>query len=180
MGFDPYGHFAVSTCYGDINLLNRDYSDFGGGGGGRTNTHSAGTLLGTVAGAVATFELIEWFKEIEEKLTKSLAVAASRTYRTDFEEHHIAAKSAFKAREAATILNEVLPGGVEDPLNKVMLKTSVHRRIHTNVYYSAVNWLIVKAYQDAGDNPAQQYSNVVSTLGKLKAFLTSLNELVDN
>ena len=119
-------------------------------------------------------------KEIEEKLSKSLSVATTRTYRTDFEEHHIAAKSAFKAKEAAAILNAVLPGGVEDPLNKVMLKTSVHRRIHTNLYYSVVNCLIVKAYYDAGDDPNKQYNNVVSTLETLHGFLSGLNALSNN
>ena len=104
MCYDPSGTFYVATCYGDVNLLNRDLSDFGGGGGGSASAHSTtGNLVGTVAGAAVTFAIIDWFKEIEQKLSKSLAAAQSRTYRTEFEEHHIAAKRAYKAIEAAAI-----------------------------------------------------------------------------
>ena len=69
---------------------------------------------------------------------------------------------------------------MEDPLNKVSLKTSVHRRIHNDVYYSLVNIMVVTAYDLAEGNPQQQYSNVVLVLGALYGFLESLNALSTN
>ena len=118
--------------------------------------------------------------EMLNKLKKSLVTSGRTEYRTEYEEHHIAAKQAYKAKKAASILNEVLPGGVEDPLNKVSLKTSVHRRIHNNAYYSLVNIMVVTAYDLAEGNPQQQYSNVVMVLGALYGFLESLNALSTN
>ena len=113
-------------------------------------------------------------------MSQSLSLASQREYRSEYEEHHIAARKAAKASEAASILNEVLPGGVEDPLNKVMLKTSVHRRVHTNIYYSVVNYMVVIAYDTAAGDSKKQYTNVVSVLGTLQAFLSSLNALSIN
>ena len=69
---------------------------------------------------------------------------------------------------------------MEDPLNKVSLKTSVHRRIHNDAYYSLVNIMVVTAYDLAEGNPQQQYSNVVMVLGALYGFLESLNALSTN
>ena len=119
-------------------------------------------------------------QEIEKQLTKSLAKAAQREYRSEYEEHHITAKQAFRAAEAAGILNEILPGGVENPLNKVNLKTSVHRRIHNNVYYSLVNILVIEAYNSAAGDRQKQYDNVATVLGALRGFLESLNVLSIN
>ena len=125
--------------------------------------------------ALADDWLNELFEAIKEKLTRSLALATKKEYRSEFEEHHIAAKKSVNARRAAAILNEVLPGGVEDPLNKVMLKTSVHRRIHTSLYYLLVNETIIAAYTQANGDKQKQYSNVVAVLGTLKTFLETLN-----
>lgn len=69
----------------------------------------------------------------------------------------------------------MLPDGVEDPLNKISLKTSVHRRIHTTLYYSLVNHLIIEAYTKANGNKQQQYANVVTALDNIREFLALLN-----
>ena len=104
---------------------------------------SADDLLGLAAG-IGIYNL---FDEITEKLEKSIAKAkTNKKYRSATETHHIAAKKSYRAAEAKAILTEVLPNGVENPENKIELKTVVHRRIHTNLYYALVNSLVVDAY----------------------------------
>ena len=131
-------------------------------------------------GLVLGSSLDDLLDEMLRKLERSLIKTGKHEYRAEYEVHHIAAKQAFRAARAARILNEVLPQGVEDPLNKVSLKTSVHRRIHNNAYYSLVNIVVVEAYDLAEGNPQRQYSNVVSVLGALYSFLESLNVLSTN
>ena len=173
---DPSGH--CRSCI--LGTMKSEFSyasicDMGGGGG--------------FGGAIITFDLLKYLTEaaeslenqIREKLSQSLAKATNqKQYKTQYEEHHIAAKKSPFAKEAADILNEVLPGGVEDSMNKVMLKTSVHRRIHTYLYYGFVNSVIIFAYESAGNRQSQQYENVVNALGFLRIFLLSLNEMSIN
>ena len=109
------------------------------GGGGIPLILSASffeSIAETISIGISAAE--DWIDEqkkiITDKLAASLSRATSREYRSEYEEHHIAAKRSKNAVQAANILNNVLPGGVEDPLNKVMVKTSVHRRIHTQVF----------------------------------------------
>jgi hypothetical protein len=140
----------------------------GGAGGGVAIGLALGSLLD---------DLIDGMLN---KLEKSLVKSGRKEYRTEYEEHHIAAKQAYRAGKAAIILNEVLPKGVEDPLNKVSLKTSVHRRIHNNAYFSMVNILVIEAYRLAEGDKQKQYDNVVSVLDVLRGFLESLNVLSTN
>ena len=154
----------------------------GGGTGGAVSLYASFIVIDVITGGITMAD--DWLDElidtIVEKLSKSLAKSGRPEYKTEFEEHHIAAKKALNAKRAASILEEVLPGGVEDPLNKVMLKTSVHRRIHTSAYYLLVNSAIISAYNKANGNPQQQRENVVKVLGAIQAFLTGLNVLSTN
>ena len=152
------------------------------GGSGAVSIYISYVVLDTVIGGIVT--TYDWLDElvntIVDKLSKSLAKSGRAEYGNDFEEHHIVAKKAFNAKRAASILNKVLPGGVEDPLNKVMLKTSVHRRIHTSAYYMLVNYAVIEAYNCANGDPQKQRENVITTLGALRAFLEGLNILSTN
>lgn len=178
-GTNPYASYiAYKTCA----------EQFGGG--------SVYIVVGLgVAAAAATPSFIdalsntlddinEWIDEqkqaIVDKLEASLTSAKQREYKTEYEIHHITARKSSNAAAAAAILNRVLPGGVEDPLNKVPVKTSVHRRIHTNEYYALANYLVISAYQQANGDPSQQYSNVVTVLGGLRIFIIGLNALSIN
>ena len=125
-----------------------------------------------------------WYNDLEDaivdKLKNSLAMARHREYRSEYEEHHIVAKKAPNAAPAAAILNKVLSGGVEDPMNKVMVKTSVHRRLHTTLYYSLANAYIITAYNTANGDEQQQYNNVVGSLMALRLFIETLNACAIN
>jgi hypothetical protein len=136
-----------------------------------------GVGIGFVLGKLLTDALEYLEKQIQEKMALSLSKAKKTTYKTDKEEHHIAAKKAKNATKAATILNEVLPGGVEDAQNKILISTDVHRRIHTIPYYALVNELIIWAYESADGDKQKETANVIATLGALRVFITSLDEL---
>ena len=141
---------------------------------------------GSVAGGTAItigigFYLREWLDDLEDRITKKLALSLSKatvkSYKSDYESHHIAARKARNAEPAALILIEVLPNGVEDPENLVAVHTDVHRRIHTNLYYFLVNQMIIVAYESAGGNKVLQQTNVRETLAYIRAFIETLNAL---
>ena len=134
-------------------------------------------VYGGIGVAVGALIANAW-NEIKQTVNKSLAQAKTATqYRSETEIHHIAAKKSYKVAEARAILEEIFPDGVENPLNKIELKTSVHRRVHTNLYYAAVNSMVVYAYDSAGEDKAQAKENVIATLGKISATLQGLNAL---
>ena len=184
---DPNGMYNYALC-GINDQFTTETLLGGGSGSGAGIVAGAGSVLisyaafDTVVGGITAHS--DWLDElidtIIDKLSKSLARSGRTKYGSEFEEHHIAAKKAFNAKQAANILEQVLPGGVEDPLNKVMLKTSVHRRIHTKEYYILVNYAIIVAYNSANGNPQKQAGNVNSVLGALNSFLTALNVFSTN
>ena len=154
------------------------HSPSGGGGGAVISFYFIDAVLD------ATSTAKEWIDEQKEaisgKLTLSLSKATSRKYKTEYEEHHLVARKSRNATKAAAILNNTLPGGVESPMNKVWVKTSVHRRIHTKLYYAFANQLVIGAYYEAGSDKQKQYENVVTALGILQVFVSSLNILSNN
>lgn len=162
-------NYALKTnCYAD---------PYGGGLGTYIVVGGVGVGIGFVLGKLLTDALEYLEKQIQEKMALSLSKAKKTTYKTDKEVHHIAAKKAKNATKAATILNEVLPGGVEDAQNKILLSTDVHRRIHTTLYYLLVNELIILAYKSANGDKEKQSANVIATLGTLRVFIETLDEL---
>ena len=64
---------------------------------------------------------------------------------------------------------------VDGSENTVLLKTGLHRRLHTNTYYEFTNGMVISAYNSAiGDVDLQRYS-VREALKKLKTFLQALD-----
>ena len=135
---------------------------------------------GVAVGGCAVIFIGDLIRELIDRLTISLSKSGRSTYRNEFEEHHIVAKKAFNAKKVANILAEIFPDGVENEKNKVTLKTSVHRRIHTYTYYVIVNSAIISAYKRANGNHEQQKQNVIAVLDALKTFLEALNVLSTN
>ena len=162
---DPTGN-STHALRRDPTQISYDY--WGGGGGG-------GIALATIAlGAEVVLLLQSLVDALEEVIAKSYAHAASRTYKQDREIHHLVARKAKNATLAAEILNQVLPGGVENPINKISIKTGLHRRLHTNLYYAIANQIIISAY-NLSDDPAQQQQYVVIALGVLRGIVASLD-----
>ena len=112
-------------------------------------------------------------QQIAAKMDQSFAKAKAREYRTSGEWHHMVAKGAPNAQRAAQVLKSV-GLDVNSDENLIYLKTSVHRRIHTNIYYGWANSLVISAYNSAAGNHDLQYSNVRSALGVIRTYLEAL------
>ncbi|MDF1494827.1 AHH domain-containing protein [Caproiciproducens sp. CPB-2] len=123
---------------------------------------------------------ISWASSQANSIAKSISDSFARTkirpkYRNNYEVHHIVAKAAPNAAYAARILREVLPRGVEDSANKLLIKTGLHRRIHTNTYYGWANSVVISAYNAANGNIARQRTNVYGALTTIRSYVLSLD-----
>ena len=163
---DPTG---TATALADPNATYFEDVLPGGGGGA--------ILLGGITIGVATGYAITSFGDaLWDRISRSYARAAKRTYRSPEEVHHLVAREALNAAPAAAILDELLPDGVENPINKMSIKTGLHRRLHTNLYYGIANAMVITAYYSS-EEPAQQQMNVVVVLGLLRGIVAYLNAM---
>ena len=99
--------------------------------------------------------------EFSERLRKALIDARRLPdCKYAYDAHHIVAKTEARGKRAAKIL-KALGIDIDDPDNGVFLPSNeisrkhgslkngyVHNRIHTNIYYSNVNFQIVQAYEN--------------------------------
>ena len=114
---------------------------------------------------------------IAKGIADSFERATSKpSYKTSYELHHIVAKGSKKAWLAQAVLEEVGICRQTDSRNLVMLKTGLHRRLHTDIYYNWVNAIIFKAYISANGDQDKQISNVNAALAALKIFLQDLDK----
>lgn len=88
--------------------------------------------------------------------------------------HHIVAKAAYNARYAREKLKAV-GIGVNDTRNLVWIKTGLHRRLHTNLYYGFANSVVISAY-NRGTNFTTRKNNVIRALNTLRAFVLALDK----
>ena len=58
-----------------------------------------------------------------------------------------------------------------DPENLVPLKTGLHRRLHSDLYYQYINYQIVSAYNAANGDPIQARENVYGKLREIRTVL---------
>ena len=90
---------------------------------------------------------------IQEKIKKSFEKArAVPSYKRYEEDHHIVAQKAKTAEPARRILEKVGIDYYNDEVNHVMLKTGLHRRLHSKLYYAWVNDRITQAYERGEGN----------------------------
>ena len=166
--FDPTG--TTEQLYADpVATYLGDTQPVGAGAG-------AVILIPVYLGTAIGFSLTAAVKSLWESISKSYARTTERSYTSPEEVHHIVAKRSIHAAPAALILNSILPGGVENPVNKISIKTGLHRRLHSYLYYSMVNSTVIAAFCNSS-NPVQQQANVVSALGILRGILEILNAL---
>ena len=112
-------------------------------------------------------------------LCKSIANSFARvkrkpTYRKKTEIHHIIAQTdrrAFVARNYYRLVGRDIQGY----RNKIELKTGLHRRLHTSLYYKIVTNRVRAAY-----NKTKRWkrSKVDAAVGNLKSALSALNKAV--
>ena len=111
--------------------------------------------------------------DIHIALARGLAKAVLnvKNHKSKYEKHHIVAQTASKAEPARDILKALLKKGVQNEANLVYLKYSFHRNIHSSIYYTSVNAIIVTAFQ-SGKNKKARKNNVLADLYALKGMLT--------
>ena len=61
-------------------------------------------------------------------------------------------------------------------MNKLYIKTGLHRRLHTNAYYGWANSVVISAYKAAGEDRIKKKQNVYLALNVIKAFVKKLDE----
>lgn len=96
-------------------------------------------------------EALEDIKKGAESLL--LAYVASLVlkgqYPDEYEVHHIVARGDHRALPSRCIM-ETCGISIEDPMNKVRMKKSYHKVLHTNTYYAILNTTMIIAYEVAG------------------------------
>ena len=122
-----------------------------------------------------TVVLASKFNEVTQTVAKSFEKAKTKQYRVPTEVHHIVAQSAPKAYLARGILTDV-GISVNSLFNLVPLKTGLHRRLHTDIYYGYVNAVISAAYHRGGDR-TQQKQNVINALFDIRTKLKALDSI---
>ena len=157
--YDPGGNFCIETCHGDINLLNRDFSDFTCGGGGflgSTNSTTA-TVVGLslsagIVGVVAILldngytnfkelrnEVYDYSQELRQRL-KHIPASSPHV-------HHIVPVGNFSNRNSVTyaqiqemhsILRDAGISALFDPMNLVLVSAKTHASLHTDAYIAHV------------------------------------------
>lgn len=137
------------------------------------------TVLTSIGDLTVSF--VEELSAQAKTIAQSIADSFARTkvkpkYRKDTEVHHIVAKKAKNASKAREIINRV-GIGYESPLNKITIKTGLHRRIHTDVYYGWANSVVISAYNAADPIKSKQKKNVLKALDLLRTFISMLNDM---
>ena len=113
------------------------------------------------------------FENVVVSIVAAYAIAKTLSEKNKYEVHHIVAQSALRAAPARAILkNKKVNIGINSPTNKVPIKYNLHKRLHTAIYYDAVNAAIYKAY-NFGSNGAKQ--RITDTLNAIKNVLLILS-----
>ncbi len=91
-------------------------------------------------------------KEYVEDFASAIATAATKanqnTYRHPTNDHHIVAQSASAAAKARHYYEaEYGTGQINNSRNLVTIRTSLHTHLHTNLYYTSVNYIVEEAYK---------------------------------
>ena len=131
---------------------------------------TAATVL-TIPGLdTAVTEAARWLEKELRKVSEK--IKNLKTQRPP-EEHHIVARTAWLAKPARNIINEVLDGGINDPQNLVSVNYLFHRRMHTASYYLIVDALIEGAYLVADGDKEKQKLYVSEMLAFIKTTIQS-------
>lgn len=114
-------------------------------------------------------------KIIEDKLVDVLTRAIPPK-NEKYHIHHIVAQKDTRAEPARQIL-ALVHIDVNSLVNKIPVKESVHRHLHTTAYFNWVNVQVMTAYWESEPNSLQQYENVVETLLYLQMQILAWNAI---
>ena len=171
---------AVYVRYLTIKLLQEFYTRWRD-----IRKYSVASLARALGGVAGPFDWIQNKADaIAKQLRASFAKAKTKPrYRKDHEKHHIVAQGAnrTKSEEARQVLTKCGIKYKTDKRNLILIQTGLHRRLHTNLYYSFVNPLVINAYNKGltlnrkKNNIKAAILGVVSTLKYLKIFIRNLD-----
>jgi len=114
------------------------------------------------------------FQTVVVAIVAAHAIAKTLSSNEKKEVHHIVAQFALRAAPARKILkNKRVNIGINSSTNKAAIKYNLHKRLHTNAYYDAVNAAIKKAY-NSGSSGAKQ--RVTDMLNAIKDMLFKISE----
>ena len=133
-----------------------------------------GDIYDNVSGVIT--EYISQREQISNAITDSFEKTKVRKYNHETEVHHIVAKSSPYASQARDILN-TLGININSKSNTIRIKTGLHRRLHTHLYYGMVNAVIISAYKNGEGSFYEQRDRVLGALRSLKGFIGGLNIL---
>ena len=143
------------------------------------NSISSGIARGLSSLGGTMRDAISWVSSQAKTIAKSINDSFARTrtipnYRREREWHHLVAQAAPNASLARNILNSV---GIKinDGENLAYIKTGLHRRLHTNVYYGWANRIVISAYGSANTGKVQQRSNVINALRSIRGYVMTLD-----
>lgn len=119
-------------------------------------------------------EILQEEKEIVETLTTKTATAEPKN---NYHLHHMVAKNASAAEPARRILREV-GIDVNNGINLVPIKQTIHQRLHTAMYYKYINQRIIIAYKRGEGDKDKQLFYVRKELNSIRTFLSGLNKLL--
>ena len=145
---------------------------------GVTNTTNNG--LNTISGAINNS--LDWISSKAKSIIQSIADSFARVttqpnYKSEYELHHLVAKKAPNAKYAAAILRDVFEDGTENYENLMIIKTGLHRRLHTNAYYGWANSIVISAYNSALGNKTLQKSNVKKALRTIRVVVAMMDAI---
>ena len=131
-----------------------------------------GDIYDNVSGAIT--EYISQREQISNSIPKDIDQGKTKKYQNNYEWHHIVAQRAPNAKYAQMILDSV---GVKinSIENLVHIKTGLHRKLHTNIYYGFVNSVIISAYRDGSGTIEERKARVLNALKFLKTFISTLS-----
>ncbi|MFQ8601208.1 MAG: hypothetical protein ACLSAP_11930, partial [Oscillospiraceae bacterium] len=130
------------------------------------------------AGAVAQAQ--QKSKAVETSVSKSLSKVYIGNYKKPTNEHHIVAWASKYAARAREILLSVGIDPKKDKINIVTVKTGLHIFLHNQVYYGAVNAVIISAYYAGGELYENRRKSAISALLYLKGVITTASNLSPN
>ena len=113
-------------------------------------------------------------KKISATIDASFAKSQFRSYRAERENHHLVAKGARNAEYAREVLASV-GISVNSPENLLLIKTGLHRRLHTDLYYGWANSVVISAYRNAECDPTKQKEAVLFALNIIRGVVIVLD-----
>ena len=131
-----------------------------------------GDIYDNVSGVIT--EYISQREQISNSIPKDIDQGKTKKYQNNYEWHHIVAQRAPNAIYARMILDSV-GVKVNSIENLVHIKTGLHRKLHTNIYYGFVNSVIISAYGDGSGTIEDRKMRVLNALKSLKTFISALS-----